>query len=53
MTEKEKIKMHHMLKIFPQKIDWYNYFVSYIFDSDNNKYNEACDYANKKQKENK
>jgi hypothetical protein len=53
MTKKNKIKMYHMLKIFPQKTDWYNYFVSYIFDVDHNKYTEACEYASKKQKENK
>jgi len=53
MEENNKIKMSDMLKIYPMQLEWYNYFVDYILEADYNKYNEACEYADNKQKENK
>ena len=35
------------LKNLKDKLAWYDLFVDYIYEIDSNKYNQACEYANK------
>jgi hypothetical protein len=41
----------HINKSNCQKLDWYDDFVDYIQDLNSNLYNDACKYADDKQKE--
>jgi hypothetical protein len=41
------------LETLKEKLEWYDNFVDYIYEIDTNKYNQACEYADNKQKENK
>jgi hypothetical protein len=36
------------LKNLKDKLAWYDLFVDYIYEIDSNKYNQACEYADKK-----
>ena len=36
------------LKKLKDKLAWYDLFVDYIYEIDSNKYNQACEYADKK-----
>tara|TARA_R100001163_G_C4873523_1_gene74221 strand:- start:153 stop:386 length:234 start_codon:yes stop_codon:yes gene_type:complete len=31
-----------------KKLEWYDYFVDYIYEVDSNKYNQACEFADNK-----
>tara|TARA_R110001592_G_scaffold95756_2_gene275606 strand:- start:1867 stop:2001 length:135 start_codon:yes stop_codon:yes gene_type:complete len=41
--------MRYRIKDKQQVIDWFNNFADYIEDSDNNLYEQACDYADGKE----
>lgn len=34
-----------------KQLQWYDFFMEYVQEVDINMYNEACDYADKKQKD--
>ena len=35
----------------PNPLDWFNHFVDYIENTDRNLYNQACEYADNKEKQ--
>ena len=35
------------IQTLKDKLAWYNLFVDYIYEIDSNKYNQACEYADK------
>jgi len=38
-------KLYEENKKLKQRLDWYDYFVDYVMQYDNNVYNSACEYA--------
>jgi len=48
-----KKELQEVISNLEEKLEWYDLFVDYMYDVYINKYNEACEYADNKQKENK
>jgi|TARA_R100000482_G_C5085669_1_gene128272 hypothetical protein len=50
-TEHPEAKISKMISL-QNKLKWYDYFVDYIYEMDSNKYNQACEFADKQTEQN-
>ena len=44
-------KLYAYKKPKPNPLNWFNHFVDYIENTDSNLYNQACEYADNKEKQ--
>jgi hypothetical protein len=48
-----KKELQEVIGNLEEKLEWYDLFIDYIYETDTNKYNQACEYADNNQTENK